>query len=116
MKIDNDTKGCITSSLLYLIFLSAVLALVFCVKSWNEKNPTEFCDNLEQEFISEHNVKICKLRYPVLNFKEVKELKEVNKKLEDKNFDLEDKLESIEIYLKRLESSVNDIKTELHDD
>lgn len=116
MKTDKETKGCVVSSILYLLFISIIIAGIFCLKFWNEKNPTEFCDNLEQEFISEHNVKICKLRYPVLNFKEVKELKEENKKLEDKNFNLEDKLESIEIYLKRLESSVNDIKTELHND
>lgn len=116
MKIDKETKGCILSSLLYLLFISIIIAGIFCLKIWNEKNPTEFCDNLNQEFISEHNTKICKLRYPVLNFKEIKELREENKKLEDKNFDLEDKLESIEIYLKRLESSANDIKTELHND
>lgn len=113
MKVDKETKGCILSSALYLLFISIVIAGIFCLKFWNEKKPTEFCDNLEQEFISEHNVKICKLRYPVFNFKEIKELKEENKKLENKNFELEDKLNSIEIYLHKLESSVNDIKSEL---
>lgn len=116
MKIDNNTKGCITSFALYLLFIIIIIAGIFCLNLWNKKHPTDFCDNLNQEFISEHNAKICKLRYPVLNFKEIKELREENKKLEDKIFDLEDKLESIEIYLKRLESATNDIRMELEDD
>lgn len=116
MKMDEETKTCLLSVLLYVFLIGGIAAAIFCVNIWKERHPTEFCDNLNQEYISKHNTKICKLRYPILNFKEIKELKEENKKLEDKNYDLEDKLESIEIYLKNLESAVTDIKEELKND
>lgn len=114
--ISKEDKGHIISIALYAVFIGIIIFAIFAFNYWGERHPVDFCDNLEQEYISKHNAKVCKLRYPILNAEEIKALKEENKKLENKNYDLEDKLDSIEIYLKDLESTITDIKKELKND
>lgn len=114
--IDEETKGCLLSLLLYLLFIGLIAAICIGLNIWKEKNPAEYCDNIHNEYISEHNVKVCKLRYPILNTVEIKKLKEENQKLEDENYELESKLISVENSLKKLMVIVEELKQDLNND
>lgn len=113
MKIDNDTKGCITSFLLYMLGLGIIALFILALNAWGQRNPVNYCDELNQELISKNSPKVCKLRYPIMDIEEIKELKQKNKKLDDKNLDLEFRMEDIKDNIKQIEEIVEDIKKEI---
>ena len=106
ININKEDKGCITSFALYMLGLGFITAFILALNTWGQRNPVGYCDELEQELIDKNNIKVCKLRYPILNIEEVKELKGKNKKLNDKNTDLEFRLDEIKDNIKQIEENV----------
>lgn len=113
INISKENKGCITSFVLYMLGLGFIVAFILALNTWGQRNPVEYCDELSQELISKNNVKVCKLRYPILNTDEIKAIKEKNKKLEEKNDDLEFSLDDIKDNIKQIEEIIEDIKKEI---
>ena len=82
-----------------IVFCIWSLTMALCVlfalvmNNYRIKYPRHFCDEIDPERVVENSPTICKLRYPIYNTEEIKNIKKENEELLIKLSVLENKLE-----------------------
>lgn len=79
--MDKERKGCFIALGIYIIIIMS-LGIAFQVfNDWVTRHPKAYCDEIDTSKVQEYNPKVCKLRYPILNSEEIKNLKKENEEL-----------------------------------
>lgn len=76
--------------------MSIIIVAAIGLSVWREHNPAKYCDELIQKNIESYKPVVCRLRYPILNIQEIRQLKDENEQLKEKILDLEYKLKNID--------------------
>lgn len=87
------------SFLIVICIWSVAMALcvlfALAMNNYRIKHPRYFCDEIKPERVIENSPTICKLRYPIYNTEETKNIKKENEELHNKLSELEYKTEKM---------------------